>query len=469
MNFQKIFAISLLLSLFNIGNIQGQCDTWVGSDKEEEASNAHVVYRPYLKDKEVEDLEALSDADFQIAFDNWKIAYDIAPAADGERNFHFTDGRMLYQAMYNKTKDEAKKKEYAEKIVKLYDQEIECFGDEAYNLGLKGFDMFFYLGYGFEKQVYDILVESIEKGGNASGYYLFDPLAQLMVELYQNKEITKDEVTSVVEKLDAISDYNIKNTPDEAQDYKDAAENLVAYLQPIENEVFDCEYFKKKLIPDYKANPDDIKTLEFVYLKLKDRGCDPEQPIMKELSAKYTVVAAKINAELSAKKRLEDPMYDAIELQKEGNYDQALKRYKEAIDVATDDDAKAQAYLSIAFIQTWQKGQYQTARTNARKAASLKPGWGKPYILIGDIYGKAGRGCGDSWNQRLAVLAALEKYRYAKSIDSEVTNDANKRINSLSGSKPLQDEGFMRGVKEGQKVKVGCWIGETVTIQFAKG
>ncbi len=468
MKFQRIFAMSLLLSLFHILSIQAQCETWVGSPKEEEATNAHVVYRPFVKDKEQDEIDAMSDADFKIAFDNWKKAYEIAPAADGERNFHFTDGRMLYQALYNKTDDEAKKKEYAQKILDLYDQEIKCFGDEAYNLGLKGFDMFFYLGYGFDKKVYDVLKESIDKGGNASGYYLYDPIAQLLTELYQNKELTKDDVTQMVDKLDAIAEYNIKNNPDEAQDYKDAVDNLEAYLQPIEDEVFDCAYFKKKLIPEYKAKPDDIKTLEYVYLKLKERGCDPNEPIMQELSAKYKVVAEKINAELSAKKRLEDPMYDAIELQKEGKYDQAIKRYNEAIEEATDNDAKAQAYYSIGSILLWQKGQYQSARAKAKKAASLKPGWGKPYLLIADIYGKASRGCGDSWNQRLAMLAALEKAYYAKKIDPSIADEANKRISIFSKGKPLQDEGFMRGVKEGQKAKVGCWIGETVTIQFQK-
>ena len=469
MKLYKIFAAAIFLSLINVMNIQAQCKTWVGAEMEEEATNAHVVYRPYLKDKEVEDLEQLSDADFQIAFTNWEKAYTLAPAADGERNFHFTDGRMLYQTMYNKTDDEAKKAEYAQKIIDLYDQEIKCFGDEAYNLGLKGFDMFFYLGYGFDKKVYDILVESIDKGGNASGYYLFDPIAQLLVELYQNKEITKDDVVNTVEKLNAISDYNIKNTPDEAQDYKDAADNLVAYLQPIENEVFDCAYFKKKLIPEYRANPDDLKTLEFVYLKLKDRGCDPNEDIMKELYAKYSVVAEEINRKMNAEKRKTDPMYDAIQLQQEGKYDQALTRYQEAIEVeGASDDAKAQAYYSIASILLWQKGQYQNARTKARKAASLKPGWGKPYLLIADIYGKAARGCGDSWNQRLAMLAALEKCYYAKKIDPSSVDEANKRIGIYSKGRPLQDEGFMRGVKEGQKAKVGCWIGETVTIQFSK-
>ena len=54
-------------------------------------------------------------------------------------------------------------------------------------------------------------------------------------------------------------------------------------------------------------------------------------------------------------------------------YDRLLATQdKEAIEKETDNDKKAQFYYSIAYIQTYQFGQYSTARENARKAASLK-------------------------------------------------------------------------------------------------
>ena len=68
--------------------------------------------------------------------------------------------------------------------------------------------------------------------------------------------------------------------------------------------------------------------------------------------------------------------------------------------------------------------------------------------------------------QRLAVLAALDKYSYAKSIDSSVADEANSRISKYNASKPTKDEAFMRGHKKGSSAKVGCWIGESVKIRF---
>ena len=120
----------------------------------------------------------------------------------------------------------------------------------------------------------------------------------------------------------------------------------------------------------------------------------------------------------------------------------------------------------MASIQFRKLSQYSDARRSALKAAELREGWGRPYLLIGDMYAKSSRKCGDDWNQRLAVLAAIEKYRYAKNVDSSVTDEANNKIGIYSKSKPTQDMGFMRGKKEGDALTVSCWIGETVRLDY---
>ena len=110
--------------------------------------------------------------------------------------------------------------------------------------------------------------------------------------------------------------------------------------------------------------------------------------------------------------------------------------------------------------------QFSKARATAREAANMRSNWGRPYMLIGDLYAKSARRCGDDWNQRLAVLAALEKYSYAKSIDSSVESEASKRISKYNSARPEQSEGFMRKLSAGDKATCKCWIGETVTVRF---
>ena len=155
-----------------------------------------------------------------------------------------------------------------------------------------------------------------------------------------------------------------------------------------------------------------------------------------------------------------------MQLQKEKKYEEAVARYQEAIEVEEDPAIKAEYLYSVAYIQTWQFKQFNSARTNAKKAAGLKGSWGKPYILIGDMYATSAASCGDDgYTRGLAVLAAIDKYSYAKSIDSSVASDANEKIGRISGAKPTKDDVFMRGV-QGKNAKVPCWIGETVKVRF---
>lgn len=465
MKLVRTFKLLLLLGIITTSGIYAQCDTWVGKPIQDDAEGAHSIYRTYLKGKTVADLDAMNEENFNIAFDNWKKVYDVAPAADGKRATHYRDGRSLYLSKIHREGKE-KQKEYAPIILRLYDEQIQCYDNEAYLLGRKGFDMFYNLGYGYSKDTYETLKAAVNKGGNATEYIVFEPLVQVMVYLYSQKQLEKDEFIELYDKADMIIEHNKANNEQYGKYYGDTQLRLGTLMKDVESEIFDCEYFKKKLLPKYKDNPEDLDVIKYVYNKLKQEGCDETSEDLKELKTVYETKAAAINAEIEAKRRLENPIYDASQLQKEEKYSEAVARYKEGIQQSDDDEAKAQAYYSIAFIQGWKLGQYQSAVSSARKAASLKKGWGEPYILIGDIYGKGARGCGDDWNQRLAILAAIDKYRYARSIDPSVSANANKRIATYSKSKPEKAEGHMRGIKPGQKVKVGCWIGETVTVSF---
>ena len=122
--------------------------------------------------------------------------------------------------------------------------------------------------------------------------------------------------------------------------------------------------------------------------------------------------------------------------------------------------------FSKASIQGRKLKKYSAARATAREAAKLRPNYGRPYMLIGDLYATSAGKCGDSWNQRLAIIAAIDKYNYAKSIDPTVAEEAGKKVSKYRSSLPDSNDGFMRGVKAGDTQKVGCWIGESVKVRY---
>lgn len=461
----KLLLALGLVGLFNVA-LSAQCKTWNDSPRKEEALDAHAIYRPYVKGKQANELAELDDATFKTAFEHWKKAYDIAPAADGQRATHYVDGRLFYQAMMAKTTDPAKKKEYADVVFKLYDEQIECYKNEAFLLGRKAYDMFYTPGYGYSAQTLETFKKALDKGGNETEYIVFDPLSQLMVYLYKNKQLSKEEFRTLHEKLVNIADHNIANNKQYGQYYESGKAIMLSHFAEVEREVFDCEYFTNKLMPVYEKNKDSLDVIKYIYQTLRQQGCDSTASYMIELRGTFEKLANEYNVKAEAELRAKNPGYDASALQREGKFTQAISRYREAIDGESDPEKQAQYYYSIAFIQTWELGQYQSARDNARKAASLKSGWGRPYLLIGDMYAKTSRSCGDDWNNRLAIIAAIDKYAYARSIDGDVASEANERIGNYSGALPERETGFMRGFTEGQSLTVGCWIGETVKLRF---
>ena len=454
----------MLLSFFS-ASLMAQCETWNNSPKKEEAENAHVLYRGIVKGKDAAELESVSAEEFKMAYTNWKKAYDIAPAADGQRPSHYSDGRNLLKVKYKRTTDEAEKKEIAAKILELYDQQAQCYENEAFLMGRKAFDMFYMPEYGYREATYEAFKKALELGGNDAEYILLEPMAQLLVYFYKSKKIDQAETQKVYSQLEELADYNIENNERFGAYYKDSKARMTSQFKEIEDEVFDCAYFKKKLLPDYEANKDSLNIIQYVYVKLRQQGCDSTEAKMVEIRTAYETLAAKINIEREKTRRDSNACYDASQLQQEGDYSRALSRYEECLTTTTEPETRAQVYYSIASIKLYRQNNAGGAISAARQAASLKSGWGRPYLLIGDAYAKMGRGC-DDWNSRLAVIAAIEKYSYAKSIDGDVADDANKRIGQYSDALPARQDGFMRGLKEGQSVPVGCGIGETVRLRF---
>jgi TolA-binding protein len=464
MNYLRTLALLLVLSL-SAQTATAQCKTWVDSPQKEEAENAHVAYRNFVKGKTAADLAAMPESEFNDAFRNWKKAYDLAPAADGNRPFHYRDGRMFYKAMRQNATDEAKKQEYTDMIFKLYDEELECYPKyQAFLLGRKGSDMFYLSGY--SEDAIKVIEEAMDSGGNETEYVVLAPLGKLLNYYFKEDAIDNARVRELYEKAVSLADYNIENNETYAPYYQAGKDNLDADVLEFADQIFDCDYFKGMLLPKVEDNKDSLDVLRYIVTKLKTQGCDSTDADVVRVQQLYDNLYAEKKEEYEAERRRMNPIYEGSELMKEGKYAEAVEAFQRGIDATDDDEKKGQAYYYMAQIQNAELGQYGSAIQNARRAADLRSDWGKPYILIGDIYGRMSRNCGDSWNQRLAVLAAIDKYNYAKSVDSDVAGDANRRIGNYRESMPIKSEAFQRGLEEGARLQVGCGIGETVTLRF---
>ena len=468
-----IGKFSLLLSLLLLAQITyGQCETWNESNLREDAENAHSIYR-----------QAIKTNDFKLAFEYWQTAYEIAPAADGLRDYHYMDGIKLFKDKFKNETDEAKKKEYKETILRLYDEAVACYEARAiklkcstddcydkkigYILGRKAYDMFYELRNPYS-QTCDVLKKSLELAGNDSEYIVFAPIANMIVHRFEKGKISADEAREFHIRVNDIADFNIENNKTYGAYYDQAKKSMNATFAKIESEIFDCQFFKDKFRPKYEADKENPDLIKSILIILKKEGCAEDDEFVMELDENWKKYAAEKNAEITAELERKNPALKGNRLIKEEKFEEAAAAFEEAIAQEEVDSIKANYLYTLATVQFGHLNQLATARSNARKAAQLKKNWGKPYILIGDMYSKSARNCGDSWNVRLAILAAMDKYAYAKSIDPSAAEKAQGRLNKLYSSMPQQEDGFMRGYKEGQVLTVGCWIGEKVKLRFAK-
>jgi len=456
---QKLLFLTLLVAAFS-ATAFGQCQTWINLPDRNAIEEAHVLYRQFVKAEE-----------YEKAFEYWKKAYEAAPAADGQRSYHFSDGVKIYMDKFKKTTDEAKKKEYSDIIIRLYNEQVQCYpNDKALALGLKVYDMFYNLNSPYA-QTKAACQEAVEAAGNNTSYVVFQPYAAIAVYQFQNQQLDAAEARNIYLKLNDIADYNIENNKSYSAYYKQGKESMNGTFAQIESDIFDCAYFKNKFKPQYRANPDSTELLKYFYNRLVQQGCSDEDPFVSELKVRYeNIIGAENEAKLAAY-YAENPGDHGIALFKEGKFSEALAKFEKAIKLekkgAGDDDKLADYYFYMASIEFRQLNRYSAAREDARAAAHLRSGWGQPFMLIGDMYASTSNSCGsDAFEKQLAVIAAIDKYAYAKSIDSSLAGEAGSKIAKYSAYLPDKEEAFMRKINEGDAMTVPCWIGETVRVRF---
>lgn len=473
---KQIGMIAVLIAVFT-SSAFAQCATWVGLSNEGEILDAHSLYRDNYK------MARKSDGTFDLerlkgALPYWTKVFEVAPAADGKRDWHYANGVDIYMELFKAETDATKKDEYKQKVLDLYDGWVQCIESGAiivsntskeeyigYIRGREAFNMYYTLNVPYEDNIAS-LEEAIDKAGNKSEYIVFDPYARIVVYQFTNELMDKEMARDVHKKLNDIADHNIENNQQFGSYYKTAKESMNAVFAQIENYIFDCDYFKEKLLPEHEADPKNGELLRSIISTLKQRGCTDEDPTMADLNAKYKSYADSVNAILQAEQYAKFPHIHARALYKEEKWDEAIGKWEEAMEKAEEEDKAAEYNYWIGYTKFFKKDQVGGALANARKGMSSSEYGGKATMLVGDIYAKLSRSCGDpAWEQRLAVIAVIDKYASAKAKDPSISDEANRKIGIYNASLPERQAGFMRKVSEGQSVSLSC-LGESVKVRF---
>jgi len=428
----KILVSVALLTSFTI--INGQ-DEWNWGDQVDIAKEKNVLYTDAKKAKNYKG--AIGPLDWLL-----ENTPDLNPSI-------YINGVEIYKELAKKESDPAKKEEYIQKLLVLYDKRAEIYsGDRAKIVERKGID-----AYSFYKKteeqyesVFNILKEGFDLKGAKMNKGALVALMDMTYKNYLYKRLTEDDVINLYSEISEALNKQKEDAGDSEAEklntYIDTVDRLLAATK-IE---ISCEMVEERFGPKLDEGKD-VNIAKRIFdlmikgkcierpLALKAAGIiqenDPTYGVAKFLAAKYT---------------------------SEENYKEAFKFYEEAASLTDDNSEKAEMYVSIAKVQSKQ-GLKSASRSSARRALSFDPSYTDAYTHIGDLYMGSFNDCKQEKSQvndRLVFIAAYNEYK--KAGNAADMAKAKEQFPSISDI-------FTEGKQEGQSVTVGCWINTTVTLE----
>ncbi|MFC2126772.1 tetratricopeptide repeat protein [Bacteroidota bacterium] len=280
----------------------------------------------------------------------------------------------------------------------------------------------------------------------------YDVLVEAVHDKLDNYSKKLDEYSAKEEAGNVLSSKEKK--------YKRAYENNSKAIGQVEDgldkiivDLSTCE----RLIPMYTSVFEKNKTngawLKSSVSRMYKKECT-DDPLYDKLVEAY--VAAQPSPEASV-------FYAGI-LVKNNEFDKAKEYFEKAVEQEEDVNKKAGYLYKIAQIMK-KKGRKSEARSYARKAISNKRSMGKAYLLIASLYASSANSCGNSeFEKKMVYVAALKMAQIAEKVDPANASTAKKYVKSYQSSIPSKKLIFTEGVASGSPFKIGCWIGETVTI-----
>ncbi|NOZ34829.1 MAG: hypothetical protein GXO80_05985 [Chlorobi bacterium] len=450
--------------------------------------------------------QSLKRKDYTAAFGFWRELFKYYPKFKNAyykgdvlirtkikmvRNQAADAGKNALKAQSQKKYDEAKKladkqkellaerEQWIDTLLLIYDQRMKYLGSDKYYgtgylIGKKGSYIYKYRKDSALSQAYSLLKKSVETEKENSNYAIVKDFFDASFDMIKAGKIETGE---------SVNDYNmatnvLKKNSDKMNDFitKEKAKNspnkkrITNWGKVASNDDKVSEYITKKfassefskceyLIPAFKTqfnkNQNNKEWLKTVTGILAWKECTNDEFYGQAAEALY-----KLEPSANAAFRL------ALFYLKKEQYPDAEKYFKNAYTQETNTDKKAEYYYYAAVV-AYAENKLNNARSLALKAAGLKEHYGKPYILIAQMYAGSAKSCGtDKFSQHAVYWAVVDKLVKARSIDPSVKDEANKLIGKYSQFFPSQEEGFMLTWTAGKIYTVGGWINESTRVRY---
>ena len=403
--------------------------------------------------------EYVKTNNFKDAFTPWKAVFDEAPWAQVGT---YTNGAKILRALIATEKDGAKQKEYFDLLMKVHDQRIQYLDQlntlvkskstKGDILGAKAHD-YFSMGGADNNQAYAMFAEAVAAEKQNLPYYVLMEFIESSAKKVKAEEAHKEQFVQDYIAASGYANEAFKAATKEnaKKNYQTAKENIDAHF--INSGVATCDNLQAIYAPKVEENKTNLDYLKSVMKVMKMLGCTEAEAYF---AASELAHAIEPTAETA--------IGCGYMYYKKGDFDKCISYFDNAIELQQDPIQKADYYYSAAAVLFANK-QLSKAKQYARKAIELNGEFGKPYMLIAQMYASSPNWSDEASLNKCVFFAVIDKLQKAKSVDPSLAEECDKLIRTYAGYTPKDEDLFFIGLKKGDAVTIGGWIGETTTIR----
>lgn len=432
----RAITITILFYICLNGPSFGQCKEWKWPEDKKAAEEKIVLLQDAMNSKKYK--QAIKPL-------NWLVAN--APQINSSIYVH---GTTIYDALASREKNPTIKKRYLDSLMIIYDLRIQQCGQLDYVLNRKALSAYkFYINTTDVPKVLALMDSafSVNKNEITDGT-LFPYMQTIVIVQSKTKALTEDDIMSRYEMLTKITDFKIAKTVNDPKAQaklkktkKDIDEWLLKIIQP------DCDFVRKSIVPKFKNNPEDLVAAKRIFSFMLQGKCT-DDPIW--LEAGEAIFAKEKDFGLGKNIALR---FFSLE-----NSSKAEMYFNESLSLATARPDSSEMYFYKGVLEN-KKANKIKAREYFLLSAKLDTKRKDGLERIGDLYYGSFDECSQKQRQaddRAVYLAAYDYYARA--------GNANK-MTLAKRQFPSKEEIFLLNYKVGDKLKVGCWINEEVSIR----
>ena len=409
--------------------------------------------------------EFVKTNNFKDAYEQgWKTVFEEAPLAT--LNI-YTHGVKILRALYKEETDAAKKTQYSEELMKVYEQRIKYLDQlnsfsknkstEAEIMISYAHDYVTYNNKISTDKAYELLRKAVDMNKGQTTYYVLDDLMKISSQRYlkdKNNDAYRDALLQdYVDCAGYIDEFIAAQEEGQTKEQSiKVKDNIDGYF--VKSGAADCETLQNIYGPKVEENKDNLEYLNKIVLLMTKLDCRSSDAYFS--AAEY---AHAISPSAKTAKSL-----GSLYIKQRDDMNKALEFYNQAIELDDDKSSIANTYYTMATLYM-SKENYDKSRSCLQKAISNNPNYGDAYILMAQLYAINHKWSNESALDRCAYFAVIDKLEQAKRVDSSVAERANELISQYKKQTPQPEDLFMFGYKAGDNIEIKGWINETTTIR----